>query len=41
VIYLYLDEFSMRFRGRREKKRAMRALAERSSETPSPLEEHP
>ncbi|MGO9934202.1 MAG: multidrug efflux RND transporter permease subunit [Steroidobacteraceae bacterium] len=28
VIYLYLDEFSMRFRGRREKRRTARALAD-------------
>jgi hydrophobic/amphiphilic exporter-1 (mainly G- bacteria), HAE1 family len=39
VIYLYLDELSMRFRGRREKKRAIKALAATASsnETESPL----
>src|ERR1700685_1928283 len=41
VIYLYLDEFSMRFKGRREKKRAAKAFAEQSNETRSPLGEHP
>jgi HAE1 family hydrophobic/amphiphilic exporter-1 len=34
VIYLYLDELSMRFRGRREKKRAAKALAEQSNQAP-------
>ena len=37
VIYLYLDEFSMRFRGRREKRLAAKALADQSSRTPTPL----
>jgi len=40
VIYLYLDEFSMRMRGRRGKKRAA-ALAAATSDVPSPLGEHP
>jgi multidrug efflux pump subunit AcrB len=34
VIYLYLDELSVRFRGRRERKRAIKALATTSSEAP-------
>jgi hypothetical protein len=36
VIYLYLDEFSMRMRGRRRKKHEAAAHAE-----PAPLGEHP
>jgi hydrophobic/amphiphilic exporter-1 (mainly G- bacteria), HAE1 family len=40
VIYLYLDEFSMRMRGRRSKKRAEAALAAQTGETQSPLGEH-
>ncbi|HEY0802003.1 MAG TPA: efflux RND transporter permease subunit, partial [Steroidobacteraceae bacterium] len=41
VIYLYLDEFSAKMRGRRQKKRAATALAGSPHETPSPLGEHP
>jgi hydrophobic/amphiphilic exporter-1 (mainly G- bacteria), HAE1 family len=41
VIYLYLDEFSMRMRGRRSKKRAAAALVAAASDAPSPLGEHP
>jgi HAE1 family hydrophobic/amphiphilic exporter-1 len=41
VIYLYLDEFSMRMRGRRSKKRAQAALAAAAGDAPSPLGEHP
>jgi HAE1 family hydrophobic/amphiphilic exporter-1 len=41
VIYLYLDEFSMRMRGRRSKKRAEAALAAQAGERQSPLGEHP
>jgi HAE1 family hydrophobic/amphiphilic exporter-1 len=41
VIYLYLDEFSMRMRGRRSKKRADAALAAQAGERQSPLGEHP
>jgi hydrophobic/amphiphilic exporter-1 (mainly G- bacteria), HAE1 family len=41
VIYLYLDEFSMRMRGRRSKKRAAKALVTAASDAPSPLGEHP
>jgi len=41
VIYLYLDEFSMRMRGRRSKKRAAAALVTAASDAPSPLGEHP
>jgi hydrophobic/amphiphilic exporter-1 (mainly G- bacteria), HAE1 family len=37
VIYLYLDELSMRFRGRRERKRAMKAVAAESGEAPRTL----
>jgi len=41
VIYLYLDEFSMRMRGRRSKKRAEAALAAaQPGEGRSPLGEH-
>jgi HAE1 family hydrophobic/amphiphilic exporter-1 len=40
VIYLYLDEFSMRMRGRRSKKRAEAALAAQAGERQSPLGEH-
>jgi hydrophobic/amphiphilic exporter-1 (mainly G- bacteria), HAE1 family len=41
VIYLYLDEFSMRMRGRRSKKRAEAALAAaQPGEGQSPLGEH-
>jgi hydrophobic/amphiphilic exporter-1 (mainly G- bacteria), HAE1 family len=43
VIYLYLDEFSMRMRGRRSKKRAAAAeaaLAAQAGDRPSPLGEH-
>ena len=39
VIYLYLDEFSMRMRGRRSKKRAEAALAAQG-DRPSALGEH-
>jgi multidrug efflux pump subunit AcrB len=38
VIYLYLDELSVRFRGRRERKRAAKALAE-ANEAGAPLGE--
>jgi multidrug efflux pump subunit AcrB len=38
VIYLYLDELSVRFRGRRQKKRAAKALAE-ANEAGAPLGE--
>jgi hydrophobic/amphiphilic exporter-1 (mainly G- bacteria), HAE1 family len=41
VIYLYLDEFSMRMRGRRSKKRADAALVAATGDAPSPLGEHP
>jgi hydrophobe/amphiphile efflux-1 (HAE1) family protein len=41
VIYLYLDEFSMRMRGRRSKKREAKALVTAASDAPSPLGEHP
>jgi HAE1 family hydrophobic/amphiphilic exporter-1 len=41
VIYLYLDEFSMRMRGRRSKKRADAALVAAIGDAPSPLGEHP
>jgi HAE1 family hydrophobic/amphiphilic exporter-1 len=41
VIYLYLDEFSMRMRGRRSKKRAAKDLVTAASDAPSPLGEHP
>ena len=41
VIYLYLDEFSMRMRGRRSKKRAAKALVTAASDAPAPLGEHP
>jgi hydrophobic/amphiphilic exporter-1 (mainly G- bacteria), HAE1 family len=37
VIYLYLDEFSAKMRGRRKKKRAEAALAEEQSEAHAPL----
>jgi len=40
VIYLYLDEFSMRMRGRRSKKRAAKALVTAAGDAPSPLGEH-
>jgi HAE1 family hydrophobic/amphiphilic exporter-1 len=40
VIYLYLDEFSMRMRGRRSKKRADAALVGADGDAPSPLGEH-
>jgi hypothetical protein len=36
VIYLYLDELSVRFRGRRQKKRAARVLADASGEAAGP-----
>jgi len=41
VIYLYLDEFSMRMRGRRSKKRAAKALVTAANDAPAPLGEHP
>jgi hydrophobic/amphiphilic exporter-1 (mainly G- bacteria), HAE1 family len=41
VIYLYLDEFSMRMRGRRSKKRAEAALVAAAGDAPSTLGEHP
>jgi HAE1 family hydrophobic/amphiphilic exporter-1 len=37
VIYLYLDEFSAKMRGRRKKKHAAAALAEEQSEAHAPL----
>jgi len=40
VIYLYLDEFSMRMRGRRSKKRAEAALVAAAADAPSQLGEH-
>jgi hydrophobic/amphiphilic exporter-1 (mainly G- bacteria), HAE1 family len=40
VIYLYLDEFSMRMRGRRSKKRAQAAVAAATGDRQSPLGEH-
>jgi hydrophobic/amphiphilic exporter-1 (mainly G- bacteria), HAE1 family len=40
VIYLYLDEFSARMRGRRQKKHAATALAEEQSDAHAPLGEH-
>jgi multidrug efflux pump subunit AcrB len=40
VIYLYLDEFSMKMRGRRSKKRAANALVTAASDAASPLREH-
>jgi HAE1 family hydrophobic/amphiphilic exporter-1 len=41
VIYLYLDEFSVRMRGRRKKKHAEADLAAAAAETQAPLGEHP
>jgi hydrophobic/amphiphilic exporter-1 (mainly G- bacteria), HAE1 family len=41
VIYLYLDEFSMKMRGRRAKKHAAAALTAAPGGTESPLGEHP
>jgi HAE1 family hydrophobic/amphiphilic exporter-1 len=40
VIYLYLDEFSMRMRGRRSKKRAQAAVVAAANDAPSQLGEH-
>jgi hydrophobic/amphiphilic exporter-1 (mainly G- bacteria), HAE1 family len=40
VIYLYLDEFSMRMRGRRRKKHAEAELAAVPADPHSPLGEH-
>ena len=40
VIYLYLDEFSAKMRGRRQKKHAAAALAEEQSDAHAPLGEH-
>jgi hydrophobic/amphiphilic exporter-1 (mainly G- bacteria), HAE1 family len=40
VIYLYLDEFSMRMRGRRSKKRAQAAVAAATGDRQPPLGEH-
>jgi HAE1 family hydrophobic/amphiphilic exporter-1 len=40
VIYLYLDEFSAKMRGRRQKKHAATALAEEQSDAHAPLGEH-
>jgi multidrug efflux pump subunit AcrB len=40
VIYLYLDEFSMRMRGRRSKKRAANALVTAAGDAAAPLGEH-
>jgi HAE1 family hydrophobic/amphiphilic exporter-1 len=40
VIYLYLDEFSARMRGRRRKKHAEAALVEEQSDAHAPLGEH-
>ena len=40
VIYLYLDEFSAKMRGRRQKKHAATALAEGQSDAHAPLGEH-
>jgi multidrug efflux pump subunit AcrB len=37
VIYLYLDEFSMRMRGRRKKKHAEAELAASAKDAPAPL----
>ena len=41
VIYLYLDEFSAKMRGRRRKKHAEAALADQSRMPATPLGEHP
>jgi HAE1 family hydrophobic/amphiphilic exporter-1 len=41
VIYLYLDEFSMRMRGRRQKKRDAASLVTAPQAGESPLGEHP
>jgi hydrophobic/amphiphilic exporter-1 (mainly G- bacteria), HAE1 family len=40
VIYLYLDEFSAKMRGRRKKKHAAAALAEEQSQAHAPLGDH-
>src|SRR6202161_3250314 len=40
VIYLYLDEFSAKMRGRRKKKHAEAALTEEQSDAHAPLGEH-
>jgi len=40
VIYLYLDEFSAKMRGRRQKKHAAAELAEGQSDAHAPLGEH-
>jgi HAE1 family hydrophobic/amphiphilic exporter-1 len=40
VIYLYLDEFSMKMRGRRRKKHAETELAAAPADTQAPLGEH-
>jgi hydrophobic/amphiphilic exporter-1 (mainly G- bacteria), HAE1 family len=40
VIYLYLDEFSAKMRGRRQKKHAAAVLAEERSDAHAPLGEH-
>jgi hydrophobic/amphiphilic exporter-1 (mainly G- bacteria), HAE1 family len=40
VIYLYLDEFSAKMRGRRKKKHAAAALAEEQSQAQAPLGDH-
>jgi HAE1 family hydrophobic/amphiphilic exporter-1 len=40
VIYLYLDEFSVKMRGRRQRKRAETALVTESNAAEAPLGEH-
>ena len=40
VIYLYLDEFSAKMRGRRRKKHAEAALADQPTDAPAPLGDH-
>jgi multidrug efflux pump subunit AcrB len=40
VIYLYLDEFSAKMRGRRNKKHAAAALAEEQAQAQAPLGDH-
>jgi hydrophobe/amphiphile efflux-1 (HAE1) family protein len=40
VIYLYLDEFSAKMRGRRKRKHAAEALAEEQSQAHAPLGDH-
>jgi HAE1 family hydrophobic/amphiphilic exporter-1 len=40
VIYLYLDEFSAKMRGRRKKKHAETALADQPTDAATPLGDH-